>query len=337
MLSIMFIIHEAMKQGFVGAVTCFRSYSESKSLLKSVTWYRWILCVHTQTHYRGSVCVYTVYTYFEAQKVTVVEFFEIMMHSCGVPRWPMRVTFLLRLMLSRYSPWWMVGLVSPLTYHELMPLMHCLLSRINASFLYKSKFTFKLTAKFYAQCCLDRCTHDIRVHSLILENLCWTINRCYENNVSVGRHVYRYRNALKIFGHLYVRRNVGNDSDIRHCGSVIEGEEGRKKWTGMESEVVLAATDNRPNDNVVSIPSLSATSIFSNETRPFKKKEEKKDIQSRKKDKDWPRSWLNLAKASAMRVTIPIDLSTRPFIPLPHFLNSRRVPPLHNQSLVLIP
>jgi hypothetical protein len=44
-----------------------------------------------------------------------------------------------------------------------------------------------------------------------------------------------------------------------------------------------------------------------------------------------------LAKASAMRVTIPIDLSTRPFIPLPHFFNDRRVPPLLNQSLVLIP
>ncbi len=46
---------------------------------------------------------------------------------------------------------------------------------------------------------------------------------------------------------------------------------------------------------------------------------------------------LILAKASAMRVTIPIDLSTRSFIPLPRFLNSRRVSPLLNQSLVLIP
>jgi hypothetical protein len=46
---------------------------------------------------------------------------------------------------------------------------------------------------------------------------------------------------------------------------------------------------------------------------------------------------LILAKASAMRVTIPIDLSTRPFIPLPRFFNSRRVSPLLNQSLVLIP
>jgi hypothetical protein len=40
---------------------------------------------------------------------------------------------------------------------------------------------------------------------------------------------------------------------------------------------------------------------------------------------------------SAIRVTIPIDLSTRPFIPLPRFLNSRRVCRLLNQSLVLIP
>ena len=33
-------------------------------------------------------------------------------------------------------------------------------------------------------------------------------------------------------------------------------------------------------------------------------------------------------KSSEMRVTIPIDLSTRSFIPLPRFLNSRRAPPL---------
>ena len=44
---------------------------------------------------------------------------------------------------------------------------------------------------------------------------------------------------------------------------------------------------------------------------------------------------LILAKASAMRVTIPIDLSTRPFIPLPRFLNSRRPAPLLNPSLVI--
>jgi len=46
---------------------------------------------------------------------------------------------------------------------------------------------------------------------------------------------------------------------------------------------------------------------------------------------------LILDKTSAMWVTIPIDLSTWSFIPLPHFFNSRRVPPLLNQSLVLIP
>jgi hypothetical protein len=44
---------------------------------------------------------------------------------------------------------------------------------------------------------------------------------------------------------------------------------------------------------------------------------------------------LILVKASTMRVTIPIDLSTRSFIPLLRFLISRRVPPLLNQSLVL--
>ena len=46
---------------------------------------------------------------------------------------------------------------------------------------------------------------------------------------------------------------------------------------------------------------------------------------------------LALAKASAMRVTIPIDLSTRPFIPLPRFFHSRRAPPLLTPSLVLFP
>jgi hypothetical protein len=53
----------------------------------------------------------------------------------------------------------------------------------------------------------------------------------------------------------------------------------------MESEVVLAATDNRPNDNAhvpcggpaptYHIPSLSPTSIFSNETRLLKKMKKK--------------------------------------------------------------
>jgi hypothetical protein len=46
---------------------------------------------------------------------------------------------------------------------------------------------------------------------------------------------------------------------------------------------------------------------------------------------------LILAKTSTIWVTIPIDLSTRSFIPLPLFLNSRRVSPLLTQSLVLIP
>jgi hypothetical protein len=44
---------------------------------------------------------------------------------------------------------------------------------------------------------------------------------------------------------------------------------------------------------------------------------------------------LILSKTSDMRVT-PIDLSTNPFIPLPRFFNSRRVPPLLNHSLVLL-
>jgi hypothetical protein len=47
---------------------------------------------------------------------------------------------------------------------------------------------------------------------------------------------------------------------------------------------------------------------------------------------------LTLAKSSAMLVTIPIDLSTRSFTGTStSFFNSRRVSPLLNQSLVLIP
>ena len=46
---------------------------------------------------------------------------------------------------------------------------------------------------------------------------------------------------------------------------------------------------------------------------------------------------LILVKPSVMRVTIPIDLSTWSFIPLPRFFNFRRSPPLLNPSLVLFP
>jgi hypothetical protein len=46
---------------------------------------------------------------------------------------------------------------------------------------------------------------------------------------------------------------------------------------------------------------------------------------------------LILPEVSEMRFTIPIDLSTWAFIPLPRVFNSRRVSPLLDQSLVLIP
>jgi hypothetical protein len=46
---------------------------------------------------------------------------------------------------------------------------------------------------------------------------------------------------------------------------------------------------------------------------------------------------LILGKASATRVTIPIDLPTRRFIPLPRFFNSRQTPPPLIPSLVLFP
>ena len=46
---------------------------------------------------------------------------------------------------------------------------------------------------------------------------------------------------------------------------------------------------------------------------------------------------LILAKASAMRISIPLDLSSRPFIPLPRFICRRRPLPLLAPSLVFTP
>jgi hypothetical protein len=47
--------------------------------------------------------------------------------------------------------------------------------------------------------------------------------------------------------------------------------------------------------------------------------------------------WLILAKASAVRISIQLDLSSRPFIPLPRFIRSRRPLPLLAPSLVFTP
>ncbi len=46
---------------------------------------------------------------------------------------------------------------------------------------------------------------------------------------------------------------------------------------------------------------------------------------------------LILAKESVMRISIPIDLSSRHFIPLPRFIRSRRPTPLLALSLALFP
>jgi hypothetical protein len=46
---------------------------------------------------------------------------------------------------------------------------------------------------------------------------------------------------------------------------------------------------------------------------------------------------LLLGNASAMMVTIPVDLSTRPCIPLPRFFNSRRGIPILTPFLFLFP
>ena len=43
---------------------------------------------------------------------------------------------------------------------------------------------------------------------------------------------------------------------------------------------------------------------------------------------------LLLAKASAMRISIPLELSSRPFIPLSRFIRSRRPIPLLAPSLL---
>ena len=45
---------------------------------------------------------------------------------------------------------------------------------------------------------------------------------------------------------------------------------------------------------------------------------------------------LMLDKASAMRVTIPLDLSTRSFIPLSRFIHTRTTAPLLTPSIVLL-
>ena len=46
---------------------------------------------------------------------------------------------------------------------------------------------------------------------------------------------------------------------------------------------------------------------------------------------------LILAKTSVMRISIPLDLSSRSFIPLSRFIRSRRPTPLLAPSLVLFP
>jgi hypothetical protein len=46
---------------------------------------------------------------------------------------------------------------------------------------------------------------------------------------------------------------------------------------------------------------------------------------------------LILAKASAMRISIPLDLSSRSFIFPPRFMRSRRTAPLLAPSLVFTP
>ena len=46
---------------------------------------------------------------------------------------------------------------------------------------------------------------------------------------------------------------------------------------------------------------------------------------------------LIMVKASVMRISIPLDLSSRSSIPLPCFIRSRRLTPIVDPSLVLFP
>ena len=46
---------------------------------------------------------------------------------------------------------------------------------------------------------------------------------------------------------------------------------------------------------------------------------------------------LIMAKASAMRISIPLDLSSRSCVPLPRFIRSCRPTPLLDPSLVFLP
>ncbi len=46
---------------------------------------------------------------------------------------------------------------------------------------------------------------------------------------------------------------------------------------------------------------------------------------------------LILVESSPIRISIPLDLSSRPFIPLPRFMRSRRAAPLLAPSLVFTP
>ena len=46
---------------------------------------------------------------------------------------------------------------------------------------------------------------------------------------------------------------------------------------------------------------------------------------------------LKMAKSSTIRISIPLDLSSRPCIPLPRFIRSRRPTPLLSPSLVFFP
>ena len=46
---------------------------------------------------------------------------------------------------------------------------------------------------------------------------------------------------------------------------------------------------------------------------------------------------LIMAKTSGIRISIPLDLSSRPSVPLPRFIRSRRPTPLLAPSLVLFP
>ena len=76
---------------------------------------------------------------------------------------------------------------------------------------------------------------------------------------------------------------------------------------------------------------LALKHLVSVQDRPMSSVQVELDLHTTS-DKD---CWFDFVKVSVMRVSIPLDLSGRTFIPIPPFILSRRSPPLLTPPLVL--